>query len=112
MNFLSIFVLLCLFPVGNAGMLKPKESESRSIQEMNGMWNFRADRSASRSQGMDSKWWERPLREVCLDIIMGTRGVTINIVRCRNIARFSQLIILSIILFQCNIKAYKIYLQN
>ncbi|KAI0212759.1 Beta-glucuronidase [Lamellibrachia satsuma] len=42
-------------------MLYPRESETRNIQELDGMWNFRADTSAARNVGMKAKWFEKPL---------------------------------------------------
>ena len=65
---MKIFVcaLMCVFTQCFCGMLKPRESESRSIQEMNGMWMFRADMSPNRNQGLDDKWYEKPLSEVCM----------------------------------------------
>lgn len=46
------------------GMLYPRESETRNIQELDGMWNFRADTSAARNVGMKAKWFEKPLAKV------------------------------------------------
>lgn len=50
------------------GMLFPRESESRQIQELDGMWHFRADRSPSRDEGMVKEWYLKSLSEVCFDI--------------------------------------------
>ena len=81
-------VVICLFHPFCAGMLKPKESESRYIQEMNGMWNFRADKSPTRNQGMMEKWWEEPLSEVwgrvwfCCGYLARFQKLYVNIVGC------------------------------
>jgi len=49
------------------GMLYPSESESRQIQLLDGMWNFRADRSDCRCEGLVQKWYSKWLSEVlCL----------------------------------------------
>ncbi|CAC5363453.1 uidA [Mytilus coruscus] len=37
--------------------LYPRESETREIKELNGLWNFRADMSVNRSQGFEEKWF-------------------------------------------------------
>ncbi|VDI08665.1 Hypothetical predicted protein [Mytilus galloprovincialis] len=37
--------------------LYPRESETREVKELNGLWNFRADMSVNRSQGFDDKWY-------------------------------------------------------
>jgi hypothetical protein len=47
------------------GMLQPQESESRYIQYLDGMWDFRADNSPSRSQGLDERWYSKRLSKVC-----------------------------------------------
>ena len=63
--FLVLLAGFCSFCAAiQGGMLKPKESESRQIQEMNGMWNFRADMSPSRDEGMTKEWFLKPLSEV------------------------------------------------
>ena len=61
-------VLLCIFGVISssygAGMLKVRESESRGIQELNGMWDFRADRSTNRNESFEKQWWMQRLYKV------------------------------------------------
>ncbi|XP_063417057.1 beta-glucuronidase-like isoform X2 [Mytilus trossulus] len=37
--------------------LYPRESETREVKELNGLWNFRADMSVNRTQGFDDKWY-------------------------------------------------------
>ncbi|XP_064612321.1 beta-glucuronidase-like isoform X2 [Liolophura sinensis] len=44
-------------------MLYPRESESRQINELNGMWDFRADMSPSRNMGFDKQWFAGRLRQ-------------------------------------------------
>ncbi|KFO33082.1 Beta-glucuronidase [Fukomys damarensis] len=44
-------------------MLYPRESPSRERKELDGLWSFRADFSASRSHGFEEQWYQRPLRE-------------------------------------------------
>jgi len=46
------------------GMLYPQESESRQIQLLDGMWNFRADRSDCRCEGLMQHWYLKPLFQV------------------------------------------------
>ena len=63
---MNLLFLVCLCVVHEAcgGMLMPRESESRTIMELNGMWTFRADSSSNRKEGMEKKWWEAPLKSV------------------------------------------------
>jgi len=53
----------------DGGMLFPRESESRQIQDLDGMWSFRADRSPDRREGLDKMWYKQPLYEVSLFIL-------------------------------------------
>jgi len=46
------------------GMLHPIESESRQIQYLDGMWDFRADQSYDRAQGLRERWYLQALIEV------------------------------------------------
>lgn len=52
-----------VFPL-DGGMLFPRESFSREVKELNGLWGFRADRSPKRNEGFERAWYKRPLAEV------------------------------------------------
>ncbi len=41
-------------------MLYPRESESREIHDLCGIWNFKTD---ANGEGFDAKWYEKPLRQ-------------------------------------------------
>ncbi|CAB3988295.1 Beta-glucuronidase [Paramuricea clavata] len=43
------------------GMLYPRESESRQIKDLCGLWSFRADKSQNRNAGFEEKWYEQDL---------------------------------------------------
>ena len=60
----AVLTFLLIFVSVTNGMLYPRESESRQIQELDGMWNFRADTSPSRNVGMVEKWFEKQLAKV------------------------------------------------
>lgn len=47
----------------DSGMLYPRESSSREIKEINGLWNFRADQSANRNLGFEQAWYKSRLAE-------------------------------------------------
>lgn len=44
-------------------MLYPRESSSRELKELNGLWAFRADRSPNRNQGFERAWYKSRLAE-------------------------------------------------
>ena len=46
------------------GMLYPRESESREVKDLSGIWNFRADTSRDRHAGFEEKWFSKPLSQV------------------------------------------------
>lgn len=48
------------------GMIFPRESESRQIKDLSGLWSFRADRSQNRDAGFEEKWYEQELSKVWL----------------------------------------------
>ncbi|XP_069470971.1 beta-glucuronidase [Ambystoma mexicanum] len=45
------------------GLLRPRESRSRELKELGGVWSFRADVSDGRNQGFEEHWYQRPLSE-------------------------------------------------
>ena len=47
--------------VVSRGMLFPRESETRQVKSLDGMWDFRADIS---SVGFEEMWYSLPLAEV------------------------------------------------
>ena len=46
------------------GYLYVRESESREVKDLNGIWTFRADFSSNRNAGFEEKWYARPLAKV------------------------------------------------
>lgn len=48
---------------GQMGMLYPRESESRQMKELGGLWMFRADMSSNRKAGFEEKWYANPLEK-------------------------------------------------
>ncbi|XP_055514029.1 beta-glucuronidase [Leucoraja erinacea] len=55
--------LLLLLLASTAAALSPRDSPSRELKQLGGLWSFRADRSPSREQGFEEKWFQRPLAE-------------------------------------------------
>ncbi|XP_053310870.1 beta-glucuronidase [Spea bombifrons] len=47
----------------DGGMLYPRETPSRELKELNGIWSFRIDKSPQRDEGFQKQWYKRPLRE-------------------------------------------------
>ncbi|OWF40254.1 beta-glucuronidase-like [Mizuhopecten yessoensis] len=54
------YTCTCLGPFG---MMYPKDSESRTVKLLDGMWNFRVDDSSNRNRGFEEKWYSVPLRQ-------------------------------------------------
>ncbi|CAH2222721.1 beta-glucuronidase [Pelobates cultripes] len=47
----------------DGGMLYPRDTPTREMKELNGIWSFRADKSLQRDEGFQKQWYKRPLRE-------------------------------------------------
>lgn len=45
------------------GMLFPRDSPSREVKDVSGLWGFRADLSDNRNRGFEEQWFSRPLEE-------------------------------------------------
>ncbi|KAM9728077.1 beta-glucuronidase [Menidia menidia] len=63
---LRVLWLLSVFDVAlllDSGMLYPRESSSREVKELNGLWVFRADKSSNRNQGFERAWYKSRLAE-------------------------------------------------
>lgn len=64
---LRVLFLLSVLDPGcplDTGMLFPRESASREVKELNGLWSFRADMSPNRNEGFDRAWFKSRLAEV------------------------------------------------
>ena len=63
----TAFLLVVMQIVGSCnGLLYPRESESRDVRDLNGLWNFRADYSPNRRAGFEEEWYKSPLSQVCI----------------------------------------------
>ena len=60
---LAVFLFITLIDRGRC-ILFPRESESRELKDISGLWNFRADNSSNRNLGFEKEWWQKPLRQV------------------------------------------------
>ncbi|EMP41083.1 Beta-glucuronidase [Chelonia mydas] len=60
---LCLLLLSCQALARGGGMLYPRESASRELKELNGIWSFRADFSEQRDQGFVQQWYRKPLRQ-------------------------------------------------
>ncbi|CAB1316879.1 unnamed protein product [Coregonus sp. 'balchen'] len=49
--------------VQDSGMLFPRESSSREMKDLNGLWTFRADLSHNRNLGFEQAWYRSRLAE-------------------------------------------------
>ncbi|XP_013419298.1 beta-glucuronidase [Lingula anatina] len=66
---IKMFIVPCYFCsilllniYGVHGILYPRESESRQIQDLNGIWDFRMDDSTNRNKGFEEDWFKQPLK--------------------------------------------------
>lgn len=47
-----------------AGILYPRESETRDVTSLNGIWNFRIATTNQTSLGFEKEWFKTDLRQV------------------------------------------------
>ncbi len=59
-----IAVSLLLIAIPSSCYLFPKDSPSRLVKELNGVWKFRIDDSPGRKAGFDEEWYSKPLSQV------------------------------------------------
>nr|CAD7463898.1 unnamed protein product [Timema tahoe] len=61
---LGFVVVLLSSPIfGQGGILYPQESESRDVQSLDGIWNFRISSQGDPEQGFDEEWYSHELRK-------------------------------------------------
>lgn len=61
--FISLYLVTC------NGLLYPKDSSSRLVKELDGIWHFRIDTSPTRDEGFIEQWYTKPLAAVSNSII-------------------------------------------
>ncbi|XP_077596730.1 beta-glucuronidase [Stigmatopora nigra] len=57
------FLVPMSFCLAGTGMLFPRESSSREVKDLSGLWSFRADKSPNRNQGFEQAWYKSRLAE-------------------------------------------------
>uniref|UniRef100_A0A8C4XEF9 Glucuronidase beta n=1 Tax=Erpetoichthys calabaricus TaxID=27687 RepID=A0A8C4XEF9_ERPCA len=63
-SFILSFCLACSACVAlKGGMLTPRETPTRELKELSGVWKFRADFSPNRKRGFEEQWYKRRLEE-------------------------------------------------
>ncbi|KAJ9592380.1 hypothetical protein L9F63_015948, partial [Diploptera punctata] len=83
-NILTTFRTLVLVsvlgssPVTEAGLLYPRDSESRSIQSLDGIWNFRVADTSDPEIGQREKWYEKELKQTTRNILRVTVPASYN----------------------------------
>lgn len=60
----SVYILVTTIAASIPPTLYPRESETRDVKELNGLWSFRADMSANRNKSFEEKWFLKRLSKV------------------------------------------------
>ena len=59
-------VFVCAVLGTSSSLLYPRDSESRDVKSLDGLWDFRADYSPGRNTGFVEDWYNLPLSQVDL----------------------------------------------
>lgn len=87
---LTMILLLAAF-LGifyEANALFARETESREVKILNGLWNFRADNSSRRNAGFEQQWYKEPLKKKGSVIKMPVPSSYNDITQDRNLRDF------------------------
>ncbi|XP_011404336.1 PREDICTED: beta-glucuronidase-like [Amphimedon queenslandica] len=69
-SLLLVVTLLILVNNYCEGLLYPKDSSSRLVKDLDGIWHFRIDRSELRDEGFKEKWYSQALQSTGKTILM------------------------------------------
>lgn len=61
---LSVFLHLCFADIHRGGILYPRESETRQVVSLDGLWNFALPNTSNPFLGFEHHWYKKDLREV------------------------------------------------
>ena len=66
--FLSFVVFNCVSGTSSSswGGLYPRESATREVKSLDGIWNFRRAPLLKPNQGFDEEWFKKPLKKVII----------------------------------------------
>ena len=85
-SFIFPFVYARLFHGSlGKGMLYPRDSETRQIKSLDGMWSFRADTSLHRSDGFELRWYDQALHQVYIDQFRENYFIFWNAKYCKHV---------------------------
>lgn len=64
--YLSLLFHLCTADIHRGGILFPRESETRQVVSLDGIWNFVVPNTSNPFVGFDFHWYKKDLKEVCI----------------------------------------------
>ena len=68
MKQITTFLFLAVTLLTTCQSLYPKDSPSRLLKDLDGIWHFKIDDSLSRNEGFDEEWFSKPVR--CLVYVL------------------------------------------
>jgi len=68
--FTVTFILIVCTLVFGDGILYPRESESREVKSLDGIWHFRTADIEDQELGFKRKWFQHPLQHVSIAAII------------------------------------------
>lgn len=64
LSFVFGFVAFCTRDTCTAALLYPRESETREIKSLDGLWNFVKSNDTTPTEGLREKWYLQDLSKV------------------------------------------------
>lgn len=62
--FIVKFIHLCYAEIHKGGILYPRESETRQVVSLDGLWNFVVPNTSNPFIGFEYYWYKKNLKEV------------------------------------------------
>lgn len=66
LNFVFGFMIFSIKDARTTGLLYPRESETREIKSLDGVWNFVKSNQTAPTEGIRDKWYLQDLNKVSI----------------------------------------------
>lgn len=64
LNFIFVLLMISARDIRTDGLLYPRESETRELKSLDGIWNFVKSNETAPTEGIREKWYKHDLSKV------------------------------------------------